>query len=340
MERKPEDREIAAFIDEIAQAPWLNVAGRSWVPFLFHVTDIRNIPSILSTGKLLSRQRATAEGLMVTDNASAKIINATHERVRDSVRLYFRPKTPTAFRNEGIRPLGQRYDGAHCPIPVMLVFDAKQILGAAGTRFSDRNLASSTARLGSDLAFLRTIPFHEVFHNQATRPDDWQVTSRRQAEVIVNQELSLDSLRRIYVRTDPELETLLTLLELDERVTQSLIDHYRPHLRCNRQGQSLMHRRWSFVQQVTVGDTAVRLLFNPSTDTPGPFTAKLEWEHLSSGEFRLEEIQNYVARGWKQHPLPSGFRDSRFRLRLTLDDALAYFAEPKLPGGKLIRASP
>lgn len=36
--------------------------------------------------------------------------------------LYFRPRTPTQFHNEGIRPPLQRgQSGAHCPVPIFFV---------------------------------------------------------------------------------------------------------------------------------------------------------------------------------------------------------------------------
>jgi hypothetical protein len=55
---------------------------------------------------------------MIIDNASRNVMANTDPYVRDFVRLYFRPQTPTQYRNEGIRPKNMRELESHCPVPV------------------------------------------------------------------------------------------------------------------------------------------------------------------------------------------------------------------------------
>lgn len=110
--------------------------SRSWWPrFLFHFTNIDNAVKILESGSLMCRSLLEKSGEMETDNASPEIIERTDDKWKEYVRLYFRPRTPTQFRNEGFRPEGQRTLNAHCPVPVYFLFDARKML-ARSRRFS------------------------------------------------------------------------------------------------------------------------------------------------------------------------------------------------------------
>ena len=95
MQRKPDDIAIGAFFDELAGKSWLGYGRRFWPRFFFHVTNIENAASILRNGRLLSRPRALAEQCMVTDNASAEVLEESEPWLFDHARLYFRPRTPT-----------------------------------------------------------------------------------------------------------------------------------------------------------------------------------------------------------------------------------------------------
>jgi hypothetical protein len=139
---KPNTPRIRKVLRDLKNAPWLVTARAWWPDYLFHFTDIRNAVSILREGALLSRQEATERGVMVTDNASQEIISQTDDKWQDHVRLYFRPRTPTQYRNEGFRPSDQRELGAHCPVPVYFLFDSFQVLSREDSLFSGGNLAS------------------------------------------------------------------------------------------------------------------------------------------------------------------------------------------------------
>lgn len=77
---------------------------RWWPKFFYHFTDVHNAVSILKTGWLYSRGKAVENHLMATDNASRMVINLTNSGVEQLARLYFRPKTPTQYHNEGYKP--------------------------------------------------------------------------------------------------------------------------------------------------------------------------------------------------------------------------------------------
>ncbi|WP_461243411.1 DarT ssDNA thymidine ADP-ribosyltransferase family protein [Secundilactobacillus muriivasis] len=110
-----------------------------WPRFAFHFTDINNAVSILKHRCLVSRNRAIAQGWMSNDNASQSVISTTSSVVENQVRLYFRPRTPTQFHNEGFKTKLARNDGrvsANCPIPVFFLFDLSQVLALSNSKFS------------------------------------------------------------------------------------------------------------------------------------------------------------------------------------------------------------
>src|SRR5690349_6275747 len=117
---KSDAQEIIAHIKALKSQPWLTKSQRWWPDYLFHFTDIQNALNILKHGFLLPRNKAKELKLMATDNASPDVISKTGGKWKNYVRLYFRPRTPTQYKNEGFRPLGQReLGGAHCPVPIV-----------------------------------------------------------------------------------------------------------------------------------------------------------------------------------------------------------------------------
>lgn len=324
MPRKADDGAIADFLNQLAAEPWLDSARRVWPSYLYHFTDVCNVPSIIAADKLLSRSRAEAAGLMATDNASQTIIAQTRQSVRNHVRLYFRPRTPTFYLNEGIRPIGQRDLNAHCPVPVAFLFDSRHVLGMSDTRFSNGNLASYQAVIGDDVSFLREIPFRTVYHDTWFASDEREeIIFRRQAEVIVPNELSLDGLLHVCVRSVAEYETLITALIRDNRVSAAAYNRVLSLVRINSRA-SLFHYRWTYVERVDIIDDTIRITFNPSTRTPGPFTGTFIFEEAASRVIATDTITDLTANNALWYPIPVQFRRTPFWFTLRLDDCLAY----------------
>jgi hypothetical protein len=317
MERKPDDLAIGAFFDELARQPWLGYQRQLWPRFFSHVTNIENAASILRSGRLLCRFRALAEQCMVTDNASAEVLEQSAPWLFDHVRLYFRPCTPTFWHNEGIRPFGFRSYGAHCPVPVALLFDAKAIAGSSGVQFSDGNLASRAARLGDDLSFLRSLDFEDIYHNGPMSPERQPtLTTRRQAEVIIPDELALHDLRFVVTRSDAERQTLLTLLADTAWSHPPAIESVVAH-------SSFFHCRWTFIERVTLVGDQVRFLFNPDSLTPGPFDARFSWTDSATGNSTVTS-GSLRGLGYVNVPVPVGFQGTAVNLTVHLDGSLAY----------------
>lgn len=71
---------------------------------------------------LLFRSKLEKNGSMAVDIASQKVIKSTASKWKDFVRLYFRPRTPMQYRNEGFRPKNQRELESHCPVPIIFKY--------------------------------------------------------------------------------------------------------------------------------------------------------------------------------------------------------------------------
>jgi hypothetical protein len=141
-------------------------SSRAWWPsYIYHFTDLTNAVEILKSGAIYSRQQAHNLGVMHNDNASANVINNTNVDHTRFARLYFRPRTPTQFRNEGIRgrqPVDERWEGSHCPVPIFFCFDAVEILLRDDVFFSNGNMAKRNTKYDSSEAFFDTLDFDKI----------------------------------------------------------------------------------------------------------------------------------------------------------------------------------
>ncbi len=211
--RKPDEQVILQHLESLEQQPWLGKARQWWPKYVFRVDNVVAVSKILKSGRLLSRALASREGLIGEDSASPTVIAATADRWKEYARLYFRPRTPTQHESEGFRPTTAfRLGGAHCPAPVVMLFDARDILTRAETVFSDGNLAANPST-GNTASFLKSIPFEKVYHDRWLDDSNKRsIIYHRNAEVIFPNELDLLGLQYIGCRTQAEYETLLYLL--------------------------------------------------------------------------------------------------------------------------------
>ena len=118
--QKPDADKILAHIEFIKKQSWLTESQRWWPDHLFHFTDILNAVKILNDGVMFSRLQLEKNKELITDIASKKVIESTDLKWKNYVRLYFRPRTPTQYTNEGFRPKDQRKLESHCPVPIFL----------------------------------------------------------------------------------------------------------------------------------------------------------------------------------------------------------------------------
>lgn len=330
----------------------------TWVPFAHHFTDIMNAVSILKMGRLVSRHYASIHGIMKNDNASPEIIAGTANDVEDLVRLYFRPRTPTQFRNEGFRVAQDRTTlHASCPVPVFFLFDLTQLLQQTNVRFTNCSLAVShpVPQYATPQEFAG-LPFDKIYHNQAfgglTDGEKREIVRCRHAEIIVPNELSLRTLRWILVRSVAEKETLLSLLH------ESGITQYDKIIRIGH--QNFFFGSWNYVESVDLNDDGIILHDNVNHAYPADWGEKTlmainagatdrylrlrmrvdfldlkdcfsEWPQVTDSALFRETIKVKFLDGIKK-----GAR-KHYRLRVWLNDHIAYqgeyngFDEPNLP---------
>ena len=246
-----------------------------------------------------------------------EVIAQTAPQWKEYVRLYFRPRTPTHYRNEGFRPAGQRELDSHCPVPVYFILDAATVLSLADSLFSDGNLGSTYANVDGYVSFLRQIPFNMVYHDSRFDPPECsQVVHHRNVEVLVPQRLGLESLRFVGCRSPAEYETLLHLLSPGTRSLWVDKIGVRPDLR-------LFNREWTFVERAEMSDERLTLRFNDSK-TPGPFNARVELTDPATGQryhWRNSEYRCNDVLALRLHQLRNPFD---YIVRLFLDEQLAY----------------
>ena len=283
LRRKSDNRRITRFLADLKKADWLGTARRWWPDYVFHFTDIENAVSVLRHGILFSRVEAQRRGLMDTDNASQEVIGNTDEMWKDYVRLYFRPRTPTQYRNEGFRPVEQRWQDAHCPVPIYFLFDSKAVLSRSDSQFTDGNLASSP-QIFSEAADLESIPFESVYHDGRFEPHERDsIVFHRHAEVVVPKQVGLEALKYIVCRSQAEYETLLHLLP------QSVLGRWERKIGIDNQTR-LFFKRWIHVRSVDLSSQSTNFHFSTTSETPEPFHAKVSITDTASGRsFSWEE---------------------------------------------------
>ena len=310
--------EIRQHLEDLQRAPWMDRARQWWPRFLFHCTDILNVVSILRQDEILSRVQAEKSEQLRVDIASAEVIAQTDSEWKDYVRLYFRPRTPTQYHNEGFRPVGKRSMDSHCPVPVYLVFDALTVLSRADCRFSNGNLGAARATAGDDIPFLKQIPFNMVYHDARFDPPERdQIVYHRNAEVLVLERMGLEGLRYIGCRSPAEYETLLHLLPSEMRSRWQEKIGVRPEL-------GLFNRGWTFVEQVEMSDEKLIFRFDRNTKTPGPFDARVALVETGTGQRFNWRDGEYQAKNTLTLMLHNMGNPRDYTACLFLDDNLAY----------------
>jgi hypothetical protein len=312
---KPDAAAIVAFMSGLESEPWLGQARTWWPKCVFRTEHLEAAVEVLNSGRLLSRAAAEVAGCIRFDSASPGVISGTADQWKRYVRLYFRPRAPTQYVNEGFRPASHYQYGAHCPVPIVFVFDSHAVLARGDSEFSIGNLARG-ARTGCTAEFLRSIPFHDVYHDSWFDPGERdRIVFHRHAEVIVPDVMDLSALRFVGCRSQAEYETLLHMLAPEARTTWS--SRIGLGIRAN-----LHYRRWNFADQVAMSNDQIVFTFNSSCTTRGPFRVEVNLTDAQSNAYR------YVTDGDLDQTLRMNLRSVRapesYTVSLTLDGRIAY----------------
>lgn len=327
---KPDANRIREFLFNLAQQDWVKRTERRWWPkFVFHYTDIRNATRILQEGYLYSRKYLEDTNRLVVSSGSTAILAGTNTIIKDCVRLYFRPKTPTQYHAEGIRSqttlATSKFPDAHCPVPIFFLFDAAEILTRDDCYFSDGGLGSHKHQILSKATELEQLPWNKIYHTGSySKAEEFDIAFRRNAEAIVPGSLDLNALCYVYCRSNAERETLLHLLSpyLRSRYQDKIVATTR---------STLFNREQTFIEIVRLFSEVADVHFSPETKSPGPFRLRIEIETPSfQGDQELEHFSLQDGYKWKFSLVMA----TSYTIRLFLDDHLAYanrYEETEIP---------
>lgn len=237
---------------------------------LFHFTDISNAVIILNQQKLLSRTLVNSLDILQNDNASSTMIKETPTLIKDYVRLYFRPKTPTQYNNEGIKHNTKQepycsYPDAHCPIPIFFVFKSAEILSQSNTFFTKKGAyVTQDNELMSTPEEFASLPFEKIYHAEyfpthLSYEEKTSIIKHRHAEVLVLNEMNLDYLVAIVCRSYPEKTYLLKLLN---DVNPVLAEQYEPLIKVEAQRHNFFYKERSYLKDVIFNDKSLKIILN------------------------------------------------------------------------------
>ena len=318
--RKKGSKKIRRFLDELHQG-W-------WADYLFHFTDIRNAASILESGYLLSRNEAKRKNPDFTDAACSKVIYWTkysRPKLLDYVRFYFRPFNATTYIMEGFKPGSE---AAHCPVPVYLLFDIREIITCKKTRFSDGNLASKDSTIFSKAKEFRKLDF-DLIYNERNEFQSKKFKRARQAEVIYPERVSLKHLKCIRCRSSAEYETLKNLLPSDTwSIWEDRVKYTNSH--------QLFNKFWLHVEEVKLSKESIDILFNAPcrTEDYGPFEIHVSIEDTTSEKsYYFKHQYKDIVSELENQTLVIAMQNARlliYRVKIVINDELAYLGRYNL----------
>ena len=316
---------IMAHMRELGSAAWLGPSRDWWPDFLFRTDHVENAADILNCGELLSRAAAEDGSLINKDSGSPSHIAQLGRQHRRMVRLYFRPRTPTQYSNEGFRPIDKiKYD-AHMPVPVYLLFNSS-LLSEQGVSFS-RGRLTTDSRVGTSAAFLAGMNFKDIYHvgsvgSRGSSVRRSEILNSRHSEVLVQDRLSLDCLRLIVCRSGPERETLLNLLEpaVRARWERKIVE--------DDGRKRLYHRFGTFISEAHLSENGSRFTFHvpPDPRWRRPFHLRISWSG-TSGNYNHSDEEFAVPDTPLKMTFPNGATESKYDVKLRLNDDIAYFGQ-------------
>jgi len=285
---KPGYEKISEHIKRLESQNWLTQTQKKWPRYLFHFSELSNVAAILTEGAILSREKISQTGKRVIDIASSDIIEHTPQGWKNFVRLYFRPRTPTQYINEGIRSKEEIKLGAHCPVPVVLLFDAFKLLALKSTYVSNGNLRVEGVKFDNSVYFYLSLPFDIIYDDKGfsrlTDSEKNRVKFHRHAEVLIPDSLDLSNLRYIVCRSYAERQTLFHLLPDTIRRKwegKTYVD----------EKASLFFCQWVYIASVDLSSEKIVFHFNQSSQKC--FQARVEIIECQTNEQYYWEVEDF-----------------------------------------------
>lgn len=317
----------------------LNITKRRlWPNYCYHFTNIDNALEIFKANYLYSRKRVQTLGRMSNENANRDIIANTQPKVFDYVRLYFRPQVPTLFRNEGFRAK-DRLQSASCPFPIYFLFDLSKVLELPNAYFSAVSLAirKEPELLSGEEAFSK-LPFELIYNDTYfSRADRNKFVSHEQAEIVVSEQLSLQFLEKVIVRSHAERDTLKQLLQ------DNHLDQFLDRVEVDEDG-TFFFKRWSYVNEVLLESDKIHLSTHVGQDAyPENWLETRRTELPESADSYIDYRVIVIDSNKKKWRWPFEHRhsllkpnfvlsldnvnDDNYEVRVYLDNQLAYFGK-------------
>lgn len=170
-----------------------------------HFTDYTNLGKIINEGYLYSREYCNTNGIKFRDVADQDVIKKSQVAVKSCVRFYYKEKTPTLYRNEGIKKCGK--NEPHVPIPVYLVF-SNELIKLDSTIFSDGNAGSEYTSYGKTYEFFYNMSWNYIMNRGAITTEDYrekfEIIRCRNAELLSTKPISVKYLKKIIFRSNAD----------------------------------------------------------------------------------------------------------------------------------------
>ena len=285
-------------LESLRSESWLG-ARRWWPYFLFYLTDVSTVVSIL--------QRGTVESAFLQGHTNSS-------RWDRSVRFYFRPRTPDLFVQEGFKPRTQ-IQKSTLSMPVYLLFDLEMLLSQPGARFAYGDPAK-TGITYSTPAFFKEMPFEQIYHDSWFMPDQKnEIMRHREAQALLPDQVGLEGLQFIWMRSPAEYETLRSLLPADlwrgwrDKITPRADYHLFNHRRVYVERASLLANQLHFTFNLTDREPAETFIANLTLTWPDGRTAS--WRQI-----------DFTGQTDWRITLPDA--QPGYTATLTLDEELAY----------------
>jgi len=176
---------------------------------IFHITHIKNLPSILAAGGLWCDNKKIEHGIQTVSIAHANIKErranvhvptACGGTVDHYVPFYFAPRSPMLYANH--TKSVQQYQDGQCPIMHFETTIERILTRSLPFTFTDGGADSDDCTFFEDVALLSPIVAYatkESFQYWFTSPEYPDRTHRRNAEFLVHNFFPWDAIHRIGV---------------------------------------------------------------------------------------------------------------------------------------------
>jgi len=262
-----EKRDAASFrrvLRDLRGQNWLG--ARSWWPyFAFTYIDVPTLVETLKQGKLTAPGPGQGRG-----------------RWGRYLRFYFRPRTPDAYFAEGFHTTNKR--NAPHGMMAYLLFDMEAVLLHTESRLSNGNPAQ-TNKTYKTANFFSELPFERVYHDSWFTSDERdEIVRFRETQILLPDEIGLEALQLIWLRSEGEYETLHRLL--DAKTWQ----HWRDKI-TRRTDYHLFNNNRLFVDRAICQPGSVWLRFNlpHREEDKGPFNLKIRSETSAGAVYEWQQ---------------------------------------------------